>query len=172
MRSDMLGNIAVASKRVRQGFWRSEIVSLESRNGPRSRCRDDVFTSRSACWRTDVEGLAFAAGGRRNRQITSARLPTVSPRSLSTKAACSFATSSSAEWMDRCTAADLHHGEDRVRGCHGRITRGKHTGGNVEPQSACAPGYEPDQALAEFDCTILVDDDNKKYLLDSVNAAI
>src|ERR1700676_4520131 len=27
-------------------------------------------------------------------------------------------------------------------------------------------------ALAEFDCTILVDDDNKKYLLDSVNAAI
>jgi hypothetical protein len=26
--------------------------------------------------------------------------------------------------------------------------------------------------LAEGDCTILVDDDNKKYLLDSVNAAI
>jgi hypothetical protein len=44
MRSDMLGNIALASKSVRQGFWRSEIVSLESRNGPRSRCRDDVFT--------------------------------------------------------------------------------------------------------------------------------
>ena len=68
--------------------------------------------------------------------------------------------------------ADLHHGEDRLRGCHGKITRGKHTGGNFEPQSACAPGCEPNWALAELDCTILVDDDNKKYLLDSVNAAI
>jgi len=65
------------------------------------RDRDAEMTcsqSRSACWRKDVEGLAFAAGGRRNRPITSARLPTVSPRSLFTKAAYSFATSSSAEW--------------------------------------------------------------------------
>ena len=41
-----------------------------------------------------------------------------------------------------------------------------------EPQSAGAPRYEPNQALAEFDCTTSVGDDNKKYLLDPVNAAI
>lgn len=75
------------------------------------RDRDAEMTclrSRSACWRMDVEGLAFAAGGRRNRPITSARLPTVSPRSLSTKAAYSFATSSSAEWMDRRTRPQIY----------------------------------------------------------------
>jgi hypothetical protein len=140
----MLGNIAVASKRVRQGFWRSEIVSLESRNGPRSRCRDDVFTKQICVLAYGRRGVGFC----RWRKAQSTNHVCEVPYCFSTKPI--HEGSLLIRHIEFCGVdgspyppADLHHGEDRVRGCHGKITRGKRTGGNFEPPSACAPGYEP-----------------------------
>jgi hypothetical protein len=117
----MLGNIAVASKRVRQGFWRSEIVSLESRNGPRSRCRDDVFTKQICVLAYGRRGVGLC----RWRKAQSTNHVCEAPYCFSTKPI--HEGSLLIRHIEFCGVdgspyppAALDHGEDRVRGCHGK----------------------------------------------------